>query len=106
MEQPQDQPDAESGGRRPDEESRSGSVLREILRRRVWERFRSMRGRKALTTALIVGGATVALATQVGAAELALGALAAYVAYQAIHPGAKLKHVLSGIFGRERSAEA
>ena len=103
MEEPQDQPDAES--RRPEEESRSGSVLREVLRRRVWARFRSMRGRKALTTALIVGGATVALATQVGAAELALGALAAYVAYQAIRPGTNLRNVLSGIFGRERSAE-
>jgi hypothetical protein len=74
------------------------------MRRRVWERFRSARGKEALAAALIVGGATVALATQVGAAELALGVLVAYVAYEATRPGANLRKTMTALVMRERSA--
>lgn len=92
--------------RRPAQETRPESGLRQVLSRRVLEQFRSMRGKKALATALIVGGATVALATQVGAAEVAVGAVVAYVAYQAIRPGASLRQALSAIYKRQRAASA
>ena len=44
--------------------------------------------------ALVVGGAALAIATQVGALELTIGALTAYTAYRMLRYGIDLKDAL------------
>jgi hypothetical protein len=59
-----------------------------------WARHHMAHGRRPLAGALIVGGAALALATNVGAFELAIGALAAYTTYRMLRYGIDLRQAL------------
>jgi len=62
--------------------------------RSAWVKFRLAHGTRPLVGALIVGGATLALASNIGALELAIGALAAYITYRMLRYGLDLKQAL------------
>ena len=70
------------------------SVPRNDAVRRAWKRFHLAHGVKPVVGALVVGGAALAIATQVGALELAIGALTAYTAYRMLRYGIDLKDAL------------
>jgi hypothetical protein len=72
----------------------------------VWKRFRLAHGAKPIVGAVIVGGAAVALAAQVGALELAIGALTAYTAYRMLRYGVDLKDALVQTIEIEHEARA
>jgi hypothetical protein len=59
-----------------------------------WARNRIAHGRRPLLGAAIVGGTALALATNFGALELAIGALAGYTAYRMLRYGIDLREAL------------
>lgn len=60
-----------------------------------WKRHRLAHGRRPLLGAAIIGGAALVLATNYGALELAVGALAAYTAYRMLRYGLDLREALT-----------
>ncbi len=80
-------------------------VPRDDLVRRVWKRFKLSHGAKPIAAALVIGGVTLAIATEVGATEVALGAMAAYVTYRMMRYGVGLKEALTETIQLERVAE-
>jgi hypothetical protein len=54
---------------------------------------------------VLVGGAALALATELGATELAIGAMAAYVTYRMVRYGIDLKQALTETIELERAVE-
>lgn len=70
------------------------TVPRNDALRSAWKRFHLAHGSKPVVGALVVGGAALALATQVGALELTIGALTAYTAYRMLRYGIDLKDAL------------
>lgn len=81
------------------------AIPRDDLIRRTWKRFRLAHGAKPIAAAVIVGGATLALAAQFGAPELAVGAVAAYVTYRMLRYGIDLKQALTETVELEKVAE-
>lgn len=80
-------------------------IPREDLLRRTWRRFHLAHGARPIASALIVGGATLAIASQLGAPELAIGAMAAYVTYRMVRYGIDLKQALTETVEIEKTAE-
>jgi len=63
--------------------------------RRAWKHFRLAHGRRPIIGALIIGGAALALAANIGGIELAVGALTAYAAYRMLRYGVDLRQALA-----------
>lgn len=80
-------------------------IPREDLIRRTWKRFHLSHGAAPITAALIIGGGALVLATEVGAPQLAIGAIAAYVTYRMMRYGIDLKQALSETIELERVVE-
>ena len=59
-----------------------------------------------LLGATIAGGAGLAIATVVGAAELAVGAAAAYVAFRVLRSGSPQKKLKASKLGQGKTAES
>jgi hypothetical protein len=62
---------------------------------RIWRHYKLAHGAKPLVGAVIVGGAALALAAQIGPLELAIGAFTAYTAYRMLRYGLDLKQALT-----------
>jgi hypothetical protein len=71
---------------------------------RVWRRFHLAGGFKPVAGALVVGGITAVLATELGFAELALGLAAGYATYRMLRYGIDLKEALTETIQLEREA--
>jgi hypothetical protein len=70
------------------------TVPRSDALRSAWQRFHLAHGAKPVIGAVIVGGAALAIAANVGALELTIGALSAYTAYRMLRYGIDLKDAL------------
>ncbi len=73
------------------------------LVRDVWKRLRLHEGAKPITGALVVGGAAMAVAINVGAAELVIGVLSGYAAYRMLRYGIDLRQALTETLEIERA---
>ncbi|MBX3156580.1 MAG: hypothetical protein KF773_11310 [Deltaproteobacteria bacterium] len=62
---------------------------------RTWLRLHLAYGARPAIGAVVVGGAALVLAAQIGALELAVGALTAYTAYRMLRYGIDLKEALT-----------
>lgn len=71
---------------------------------RVWRRFHLAGGFKPLAGALLVGGVTALLASELGVAELGLGLAAGYAAYRMLRYGIDLKEALTETIQLEKAA--
>jgi hypothetical protein len=83
----------------------SHTIPRDDLVRRTWKRLRLAHGAKPIAAALIIGGATLVIAAELGATELALAAISAYVTYRMLRYGIDLKQALTETIELERAAE-
>lgn len=82
----------------------NGAVPRSDAVQGAWTRFHLAHGAKPLVGAMIVGGAALALAAQIGALELAIGALAGYTTYRMLRYGVDLKDALAQTIEIEEEA--
>jgi hypothetical protein len=73
--------------------------------RTAWTRYRLAHGAKPIVGAMIVGGAALALAAEIGALELAIGALAGYTTYRMLRYGIDLKDALAQTIEIEEEAK-
>jgi hypothetical protein len=81
------------------------SVPGEDAIRRAWKHLHPLRAAKPIAAALIIGGGALVLATELGATELAVGAMAAYVTYRMMRYGLDLKQALTETVEIEREVE-
>lgn len=103
---PQQQPTEAVRPRLRSDGSRTRELVpHEDLLRRTWRRFHLAHGGKPIAAALIIGGAAITLAVEVGAPELVIGAMAAYATYRMVRYGIDLKQALTETVQLERAAE-
>lgn len=82
-----------------------GVVPRADTLRHMWRKYHLARGAKPLLGAVVLGGAALTLASEVGALELAIGALTAYTAYRMLRYGLDLKEALTETVEIEKLAK-
>lgn len=103
--EPQQHSTEEVRPRLPSDGSRMREMIpHEDLVRRTWRRLHLAHGGRPIAAALIIGGAAITLAVQVGAPELGIGAVAAYVTYRMMRYGIDLKQALTETVQLERAA--
>ena len=62
---------------------------------KLWHRLGLANGAKPIAGAVIVGGAALGLAMEIGVGELAIGVVAAYATYRMLRYGIDLKQALT-----------
>lgn len=70
--------------------------------RQWWRKHELARGVKPIAGAVLIGGAVVAIAVEIGVGELAFGGLAAYATYRMLRYGIDLKQALTETIELER----
>ncbi len=102
---PQQNPPMIVRPRLPSDGARKRELIpHEDLVRRTWRRLHLAHGGRPIAAALIIGGAAITLAVNVGAPELGIGAVAAYVTYRMMRYGIDLKQALTETVQLERAA--